>query len=571
MGAIVAIYKGKGIRGALDYVMDPSKAAVDTPEYASMRRPTLLDRHDIWGMTPREMARSFGEYRALAGPGKDVFNIAFSWRNEECPSSEVRAAYIRDWFNEMGMGECPRIVAEHLDAAHRNDHAVGLYLTESGERVHQGWDWVRSNKICARLDERYGLRAENRTRKKNPAPNPELPVIDTPKPTVDTPEMATGALDVARLNFETALTVAKACGSSWAALRAELEVRGYELVAIRKKSGEMQGIGVRTDGHYFAASDLNRSWSYQQIQKKHGIGGDIDARAEHINTPTPSKPDHQDSPHDPGLAANLEPVARTPGRRSPRRPAKDGTQKRRKPRRERRAPVGSEGGMGRLHQWEKPHTRGEPFLVAIEPVVPALTVHRFVGGAIPSLGSHGEGEARPEPGGGLAVPSNALAPGWIGPGQAPDPTPGIPVRRDSAVGGGEDAPSPSASPRPVSGLAAGDFAQRSDATGDLRGRRGGSDLEAGDGDTGGRVDPGPDVHAPGEGPDLAASICSSPGSMLDDLAEDSGGWRFATTAEALAAFCWEGEPLPDAEKASLRTDQPLEGRFTPPQRKPKLP
>ena len=98
MGAIAAIYHGKGIRGCLNYAFGVGKGIGGST-------PRIIDQHFVGGDNPRLLAAEFREFRELAGPGKDVLDIAFSWRNEECPTPEVRAAYIADWFIEMGLGD----------------------------------------------------------------------------------------------------------------------------------------------------------------------------------------------------------------------------------------------------------------------------------------------------------------------------------------------------------------------------------------------------------------------------------------------------------------------------------
>ena len=267
MGVIVAIYKGKGIRGLLNYVLDPAKGP------GGNTRPAILSRCDLAGDTPRELAVAFGRYRAFTGKGKYVFDITFSWRDEECPDRAVRTAYIDAWFDQMGLGDTPRVAVEHLDADHINDHVVGLYLGSNGQRLHQGWDFTRSNKVSARLDVQFGLRIENRVRPGNPAPSQELPRVEVTKTL--SPDRIAGERELASLLFGGALARAKQGERTWTALEQELKVGGLELTFVKKKNGEIQGIGIRTAaGSFFPGGKLNkdRSWSYQGLIRVHGIG-----------------------------------------------------------------------------------------------------------------------------------------------------------------------------------------------------------------------------------------------------------------------------------------------------------
>lgn len=269
MGSIVAIYGGRGIRGALAYVLGSGKGSGNGI-------PKIIDRLDVAGLTPREISKEFGFYRQLAGPGKDVFNIAFSWRREEQPSREMRVAYARDWAEEMGLKETPRIMVEHLDSDHLNDHLVGLYLNEKGERIKHAWDWNRSNLVCAKLDEKYGLQVENRVRPGKEKPHPELPQIPKPPTPPDVPD---GKHEIAKISFGEALLRSKANGGTFPALEAALKDVGLRLYWVfRKGTHEIRGIEViANDGTHFPASDLKRDWSFQNLKKKHGISGEPDA------------------------------------------------------------------------------------------------------------------------------------------------------------------------------------------------------------------------------------------------------------------------------------------------------
>lgn len=262
MGVIVAIYKGFGIRGALNYVLAPEKGQFGAG-------PQIIDRLDVAGTTPRELSAGFRAYRELVGRGKDVFDIAFSWRNEERPEAKLRAQYIAEWFKEMGLEECPRVVVEHLDAARVNDHAVGLYLDRRGRRIHQGWDWSRSNKICAVLDEKHGLRAERRTKEGRLDPS-------IPRALHAVNSAGQGKLETAKAVFRAALDRTKAAVCDWDTLERELFRSGYELIRIRKRDGSLQGLVLNgPDDSSFKVSDLDRSWSFPNLVKKHHIKGEL--------------------------------------------------------------------------------------------------------------------------------------------------------------------------------------------------------------------------------------------------------------------------------------------------------
>ena len=207
MGVICAIYKGRGMRGLLLYCLAAGKGQDEG-------MPKIIGASYVEGETPEELSRSFGQYRRVAGPGKDVWDVPFSYRREEAPDALTREAYAQEWIQRMGLGDCPWALIEHQDAEKNiNDHLVLLGVNGKGERVHQAWDWTRSNRICGDLDEKYGLRPENRTKRV------EDRVID--------PTAPGGKQGLATIHFASSLDRAKAAGGSWRALDAELRRGGY--------------------------------------------------------------------------------------------------------------------------------------------------------------------------------------------------------------------------------------------------------------------------------------------------------------------------------------------------------
>lgn len=253
MGVIAEQIKGRGMTGVLKYIFQAGKGP-------DGKRPVVIDRHHIHGSDLDTIGREFAVIRAIAGPGRHVLHVAFSWRPEECPSREERARYIREWTTRMGYGDCPCLVAEHLDTDITHDHLALLRVDGRGEVVRDSHDYCRSSHIRAELDREFGLRPEPRFRD-----DPERPLGDGKK---------ARAVEGFREALESART--------WTDLRAGLAARGLDLVVTFKSGGEIQGIGVRDEaGGYSPASKLHRRWSYAHLDER--LEGDLaedEARAE---------------------------------------------------------------------------------------------------------------------------------------------------------------------------------------------------------------------------------------------------------------------------------------------------
>lgn len=470
MGVIVTIYKGTGIGGALLYVLAAGKGQ-------DGGLPKILDASYVEGGTVDELTQCFGIYRRIAGPGKDVWDVPFSYRREEAPDPLTRSAYAREWVQRMGLGDCPWVLVEHQDAEQNiNDHLVLLAVDGTGERVHQAYDWIRSNRICGELDPKYGLRPENRKKRV------EDPVLD--------PSAPGGKLGLAALQFESALDRTKAAGGSWRALANELKRGGYALVVTThqkgKLAGQVRGIGVRDlveDGDYFAGSELSRKWSYGKLQGRE-ITGDIlkelGHEFEHDTTEAGARgpgvgPETRDLiPRDrvhgqapvPGGSVALAGGARGKpeglgvagaAAADPRQVRGHGRERpdaARNPGRKR--PGGGllprdAAGLGRLAGGEGVPRLLAPSLRLPEPWAPAMDL------PLPDPRGGGEAKAGHQARGRLATSGLPLVPGAGGlPGPAADdPTVGDALHHDSHMGGGPDLADASAGAIPVAPLPAG--------------------------------------------------------------------------------------------------------------------
>ena len=459
MGVIASIYKGYGIGGCISYCLEEGKGLDGGV-------PVIIDRSFVEGDTVAELTRSFAPYRRIAGPGKDVWDVPFSWRRRELRDRATRIDYMNDWKRLMGLADCPSVAFEHHDADNNlNDHLVLLVMDGTGERVHQGWDRTRSNKICGELDAKYGLEPENRTRKTGD----EIEI--------DGPEIGPGGkLKLAKLQLESAIDRAKARDGTWAALDEELRRGGYELVPIMhgkgKLAGQVKGIGVRDlvdERAYFNGSDLHRKLSYANIVKHHGLHGEMPGVVH--EQPIPIAPD----PREVGTGTELgatpsyarvagdpvpvsQPVGRGDSRRSGTRQAVEAV-----PGHHGQAPGGTVGGgpghsrhggsgrrsgrllpgdqgdLGGLDGARQP-VAGGPRLVAPAVRAPQVTGNQPVGIPLPVAGGPGAAQSQPPHGRRLAD-ENLQVGGGGGQGpQAGDPPVGDPVRRDPILGGGADVP-----------------------------------------------------------------------------------------------------------------------------------
>lgn len=142
---IAKLVKGKGFRGALEYALRQEKGQ-------------LLDTN-MAGSTPRELAREFGEARALRpNLSKAVCHMSLSIAPDERLTDEQWKEAAQKTLSGMGFDDCQFVVAKHHDTKHPHIHILASRVSMCGEVVPDSQDYRRLEGIMRGLEKEYGLR-----------------------------------------------------------------------------------------------------------------------------------------------------------------------------------------------------------------------------------------------------------------------------------------------------------------------------------------------------------------------------------------------------------------------------
>lgn len=144
---IAKIVKGRGFRGALNYLLKGERATVIGG--------------NLSGRTPRELASEFGQFRKLRpGLTKAVVHIPLSAHPEDRPLSDQEMAEIAGRITqELGYGDGPCLFVRHNDTDHQHVHLLLCRVDRHGKAVSDSNDYRKTETILRQIEREYLLKA----------------------------------------------------------------------------------------------------------------------------------------------------------------------------------------------------------------------------------------------------------------------------------------------------------------------------------------------------------------------------------------------------------------------------
>lgn len=149
---IAKLTKGKGFRGALNYLMEGKRD--------ERTQRGFIIASNLAGTTPRTMAKEFGAFRQLRSRlGVAVCHTSLSLSPmDRFVDDEEFAEIAKRYLHEMGFDECPFVVVRHHDTDHAHVHILASRIKPDGSVVSDKQDFQRAENIVRKLEQDYGLK-----------------------------------------------------------------------------------------------------------------------------------------------------------------------------------------------------------------------------------------------------------------------------------------------------------------------------------------------------------------------------------------------------------------------------
>ena len=241
---IAKIVKGRGFRGALEYVLSKGYI-IDT---------------NMAGRSARELAKEFGAVRRLRPSlKKAVFHASLSAAPGERLTDEQWREVGQIYLRKMGFADSPFVIIRHTDTGHEHAHIVASRIAFDGSVVSDSQDYRRQEAVVRDIERVFGLRQV--------APSAEAMRRALTRGEIEV-ALRTGRPSARQQLQRLCDAAAKGC-SSFTEYVERLEAVGVEVVPTVQMGGaKLSGLLYRLDGVTMKGSDLGRGYTAAGIQKR---------------------------------------------------------------------------------------------------------------------------------------------------------------------------------------------------------------------------------------------------------------------------------------------------------------
>lgn len=243
---IAKMNKGRGFRGALDYVMSKDGAE--------------RIGGNMSGQTPRELAAEFGTVRHLRpGLNRAVFHASLSAAPGEQLSDEQWREISREYLQKMGFTDNQFVVVRHRDSLHDHVHIIANRITFSGDVVSDSHDFRRQESALREIEFAHGLQrvqSSEQSLRRAPTRGEIEYAVRTGEPST-------------KIQLQQLCDAAAKDCHDFTTYVSRLEAAGVEVIpTVQKEGTKLSGLLYRLDGVTMKGSDLGKGYTAAGIQKR---------------------------------------------------------------------------------------------------------------------------------------------------------------------------------------------------------------------------------------------------------------------------------------------------------------
>ncbi|KAA6320063.1 hypothetical protein EZS27_030115 [termite gut metagenome] len=234
---IAKIVKGKGFKGAVNYVLDKAKQT----ELLAAEGVRLKSRESII----RSFVAQSGMNPKVSKPVCHI-SLDFSVQDKEKLSNAKMVQIAKEYMAKMGITDTQYIIGRHYDKEHPHIHIVINRIDNNGKTITDKNDRYRSEKICKELTEKHGLYFANGKE------NVKVHRLKEP--------------DKTKYEIYYALQLAVPKCKNWKELTNALQKNDITThFKYKGATNEVQGVRFEKNGYSFNGSKIDRQFSFSKI------------------------------------------------------------------------------------------------------------------------------------------------------------------------------------------------------------------------------------------------------------------------------------------------------------------
>ena len=197
---------------------------------------------------------------------KPIIHISLNPHPDDVLSDSQLADIAKEYMDKLGYGNQPYMVYKHEDIARHHIHIVSIRVDETGKKINDKFEHIRSKQITRELEQKYGLHPADRRQQRHDNP---LHKVDVSQGDVKRQVAGTVKALSASYRFQTFgeyrallslynITVEEARG----------EVNGREYAGLVYSATDDKGNKV---GNPFKASRIGKAAGYKAIEERFAL------------------------------------------------------------------------------------------------------------------------------------------------------------------------------------------------------------------------------------------------------------------------------------------------------------
>ena len=263
--------KGRGFRGLLDYLEQDSD-------------DTLIGGN-MFGKNARELTKEFKISRQLNPEvERAVYHVSLSAAPDDCIDKELWKEIAQKYLKDMGFDCNQYAIYRHSNTDNDHIHIVASRIRlDTGKVVHDGWDYLRSEKVLREIEKEYGLFQVKSRDKQQKAPSMgQVKRIEREQFEYDNGLRQTLPEKPIKQKLQQAINKATLDNPTLPLMIARLQVQGIQVKAGFTRNGKSKGISYCMDSQAFSGTNLGAAYTFNGLQKHRGVDYQPERDAEPI-------------------------------------------------------------------------------------------------------------------------------------------------------------------------------------------------------------------------------------------------------------------------------------------------
>lgn len=253
--------KGRGFRGLLDYVENSPDA-------------TRIGGN-MFGENARELAKEFKISRQLNPEVKRaVYHVSLSAAKDDQLDNQLWCEIADKYLQDMGFDCNQYAIYRHANTEMDHIHIVASRIRlDTGKVVHDGWDYIRSEKVLREIEQEYGLVQVKGSREKQlrtPSTGQFRRVKREQSEYELNKRQAPPEIPI-KLKLQQAIDEATLDKPTLPLVIARLQIQGIEVRASFTRTGKSKGISYCMEEQAFSGTNLGAAYTFNGLQKHRGV------------------------------------------------------------------------------------------------------------------------------------------------------------------------------------------------------------------------------------------------------------------------------------------------------------